>query len=71
MGSDSHSIKETHVTTSTVGLLAGLLLGVAAAAGGFFGFLIALVLGVVGYLVGGHYDGEVDLSKLMGGRRRG
>jgi len=71
MGWDSHSTKETHVTTSTVGLLAGLLLGVAAAAGGFFGFLIALVLGVVGYLVGGHYDGEVDLSKLMGGRRRG
>ena len=71
MGPDSQSIKETHVTTSTVGLLAGLLLGVASAAGGSFGFLIALVLGVVGYLVGGHYDGEVDLSKLMGGRRRG
>ena len=58
------------MTTSTVGLLAGLLLGVAAAAGGFFGFLIALVLGVVGYLLGAQYDGEVDLSKLLGGRRR-
>lgn len=58
------------MTTSTVGLLAGLLLGVATAAGGFFGFLIALVLGVVGYLLGAHYDGEVDLSKLLGGRRR-
>ena len=58
------------MTTSTVGLLAGLLLGVAAAAGGFFGFLIALVLGVVGYLLGGHYDGEVDLIKFLGGRRR-
>lgn len=58
------------MTTSTIGLLAGLLLGVAAAAGGFFGFLIALVLGVVGYLLGGHYDGEVDLGKFLGGRRR-
>eukprot|EP01133_Synstelium_polycarpum_P021653 gene21653-26011_t len=47
------------MTTSTVGLLAGLLLGVAAAAGGFTGFLIALVLGVIGYLVGGQRDGEV------------
>jgi len=59
------------VTTSTIGLIAGLLLGIAAAAGGFIGFLIALVLGVVGYLLGGHYDGEVDLSKVLGGRQRG
>lgn len=58
------------MTTSTIGLLAGLLLGIAAAAGGFWGFLIALVLGAVGYVVGGQYDGEVDLSQLLGGRRR-
>lgn len=57
------------MTTSTIGLIAGLLLGVAAATGGFFGFLIALVLGVVGYAVGGHYDGEIDLSTLLGRRR--
>lgn len=59
------------MTTSTIGLLAGLLLGIAAAAGGFFGFLIALVLGVVGYLVGSHMDGQVDLGQVLGGRRRG
>ncbi len=59
------------MTTSTVGLLAGLLLGVAAAAGGFTGFLVALVLGVVGYLVGGHRDGEFDLNALLRGRGRG
>jgi len=57
------------VTTSTIGLLAGLLLGIAAATGGFGGFLIALVLGIVGYLVGGHYDGELDLSKVFGRQR--
>lgn len=58
------------MTTSTIGLLAGLLLGVAAAAGGFLGFLIALILGVVGYVAGGQYDGEVDLNQLFGGRSR-
>jgi len=58
------------MTTSSIGLLAGLLLGIAAAVGGFGGFLIALVLGVVGYAIGGHYDGEVDPGKLLGGRRR-
>ncbi|RYI99193.1 MAG: DUF2273 domain-containing protein [Actinomycetales bacterium] len=41
------------------------------AAGGFTGFLIAVVLGTAGYLVGGHVDGEVDLSALVGRRDRG
>jgi len=58
------------VTTSTIGLIAGLLLGVAAAVGGFGGFLIALVLGVVGYLVGANVDGEINLGQLWGGGRR-
>lgn len=57
------------MTTSTIGLLAGLLLGIAAVAGGFSGFLIALVLGVIGYLAGAQFDGEVDLSALLGRRR--
>lgn len=59
------------MTTSSLGLIAGLLLGVAAAAGGFTGFLLALVLGVVGYIAGGHRDGEFDLSALLRGRGRG
>lgn len=59
------------MTTSTIGLLAGLLLAVAAAAGGFWGFVLALVLGTAGYFIGGHYDGEVDLAALVGKRRRG
>lgn len=57
------------MTTSTIGLVAGLLLGVAAAAGGLTGFLVALVLGVIGYLAGGQFDGEVDLSALVGRQR--
>ncbi len=58
------------MTTSALGLIAGLLLGIAAAVGGFSAFLLALVLGVVGYLLGGQFDGEIDLSSLLGGRRR-
>jgi len=59
------------MTTSTLGMIAGLLLAIAAAAGGFVGFLMALVLGTAGYLIGGHYDGEVDLGRLVGRRDRG
>lgn len=58
------------MSTSTIGLLAGLLLGIAAVVGGLGGFLVALVLGVVGYFVGGQYDGELDLSQLWA-RKRG
>jgi len=54
--------------TSTLGLLAGLLLGIAAAAGGFGAFLLALVLGALGYLVGGALDGDIDVGALLGGR---
>jgi len=58
------------MTSSTLGLVAGLLLGVAAAAGGLWGFVIALLLGAVGYLIGAHRDGELDLSALLRGRDR-
>lgn len=56
--------------SSVVGLMAGILLGIVAAIGGFWAFLLALVLGVIGYLLGAHRDGDVDLSALMG-RGRG
>lgn len=59
------------MSSSITGLLAGLLLGVAAAAGGFGGFIIALVLGVAGFLLGGQRDGDIDLGALAQGRRRG
>ncbi len=57
------------MTTSTVGLLAGLLLTIAIIAGGLTGFLLAIVLGGAGYLLGGHIDGEFDLGSLVRGRR--
>ena len=54
---------------SALGLLAGLLMAIAIAIDGFAGFLIALVLGVIGYLAGAHLDGELDLSSLVRGKR--
>lgn len=57
------------MTTSTLGLLAGLLLTIAIVAGGLVGLLLAVVLGGVGYLVGAHLDGQIDLSELVRSRR--
>lgn len=59
------------MTTSSLGLIAGLLLAIAAAAGGFTGFLLAVLLGAIGYVIGGVRDGEIDLNALFSGRRRG
>lgn len=56
---------------STLGLLAGLLLGIAAAVGGLSGFIVALLLGTAGFLIGGQRDGEFDLTALLRGRGRG
>ncbi|WP_406631222.1 hypothetical protein [Amycolatopsis sp. WGS_07] len=52
-----------------LGLIAGLALGIAAVVGGFGAFLLVLVLGVAGLLVGRVLDGKLDLSRL-GGRGR-
>jgi uncharacterized membrane protein len=57
------------MTSSTLGLLAGLLIAIAAAAGGFTGFLLAVVLGLLGWAVGAYRDGELDLARLGAGRR--
>jgi uncharacterized membrane protein len=58
------------MTTSTLGLLAGLLIAIAAAVGGFAGFLLAVVLGLLGWAVGAYRDGELDFSNISLGRRR-
>lgn len=54
-----------------IGLIAGLLLAIAAIAGGFGGFLLALVLGTIGAVIGAQLDGRIDLGQLLSGRRRG
>lgn len=55
--------------TPYIGLIVGLLLAIAAAAGGFTGLLFALVLGAVGYGAGSYLDGEFDPSALLRNRR--
>lgn len=48
------------------GMLAGLILGTAAAVGGFSGFLIALAVGAIGLVVGRVLDGELDVGEFLG-----
>lgn len=59
------------MTATHTGLLAGLVLGTAAALGGFGAFFLALVLGAIGFVVGRVLDGDLDLGTLLGrGRDR-
>lgn len=59
------------MNATRTGLLAGLILGLAAAIGGGTGFIVALVLGIAGLLVGMAVDGRLDVSGLLGrGRDR-
>ncbi len=44
--------------------------GVRGAFGGFTAFVIVLVLGVVGFLAGRALTGELDLTELLGLRKR-
>lgn len=50
-------------------MLAGMILATAIAAGGFLGFLLALVFGSAGFLLGGQLDGDLDLGALVRNRR--
>jgi uncharacterized membrane protein YeaQ/YmgE (transglycosylase-associated protein family) len=59
------------MNATLAGLFVGLILGVAAAAGGLTGFFIALILGVLGFIVGRVLDGELDVNQFVGrGRDR-
>lgn len=59
------------VSNTVLGLAVGLVLGVTGAFGGFVAFLIVLVLGALGLLVGRLLDGELDLDGLTGRGRSG
>jgi len=59
---------EHRMPVSTVGLFVGLLLGVAAAAGGFAAFVYTIVLAVIGLVVGKVLDGQLDLAPYLSGR---
>jgi nitrate/nitrite transporter NarK len=59
------------MNATQTGLLAGLALGLAGAFGGLGAFLIVLVLGTIGLIVGRVLDGQLDLNAVLGrGRDR-
>ena len=58
---------------TALGLLYGLVLGLAAAFGGVSEFLMVLVFGAAGLFVGRVLDGAIDVTAYLGGgkdRRR-
>ncbi|GAA4538506.1 hypothetical protein [Amycolatopsis samaneae] len=54
---------------TVIGLFTGLVLGLAAAFGGFGAFVVVLLLGAIGLLVGRWLDGKLDVSALIGSVR--
>jgi uncharacterized membrane protein len=56
------------MSLSIIGLFAGLLLAIAAAAGGWEYFLLGIVLAGIGFVVGKVLDGELDLSPYLSNR---
>jgi hypothetical protein len=58
------------MNATALGLLTGLILGLASVMGGLNGFLLVLVLGAVGLVVGRVLDGKLDLGQIISGRGR-
>jgi 4-amino-4-deoxy-L-arabinose transferase-like glycosyltransferase len=58
------------MTPTVLGLLTGLVLGLAAAFGGFGAFLVVAVLAALGLLAGRALEGKLDLSQYIGRDRR-
>ncbi|MBA8825721.1 ribose/xylose/arabinose/galactoside ABC-type transport system permease subunit [Saccharopolyspora lacisalsi] len=54
------------MNATQTGLIAGLVLGVAVAVGGFTAFLITLAVGAIGLVIGRILDGEMELGDLFG-----
>lgn len=57
------------MSSTMIGLVVGLVLGLAAAFGGFGALAIVALLGVIGALVGRFMGGQLDLSALVGSAR--
>jgi hypothetical protein len=58
------------MTRATVGLPAGMVLGLAACFGGFWGFLLVSALGAVGFVLGRILDGDLGMSDFVRTRQR-
>ncbi|MFE2267405.1 hypothetical protein [Streptomyces griseosporeus] len=58
------------MSRAVVGLMAGMALGFAAYFGDFWAFLLVLVLGVVGLVVGRFMEGDLELGDFVRSRDR-
>lgn len=59
------------MSATSTGILAGLLLAIAAAIGGWSAFALAVFLGTIGGFVGAQVTGRVDVVSLISTRNRG
>ncbi|MGI4895319.1 MAG: hypothetical protein ACRYF3_09420 [Janthinobacterium lividum] len=59
------------MSSSIVGIFAGLLVSLIAILGGWDWFFLSLLFAAVGYVVGAHLEGKLDLSALVPGSSRG
>ena len=55
---------------TVIGLLCGLLLGLAWTMGGFEGLVVTAALGIIGFVLGKVIAGDVDLNQYFGGSSR-
>ncbi|MFI5763439.1 hypothetical protein ACIA8F_21180 [Streptomyces sp. NPDC051563] len=55
--------------SAAIGLLAGMALAFAGYFGGFFAFLLVVVMGAAGWVTGLALEGRLDLGALLGARR--
>ncbi len=53
------------MSTTVIGLFTGLLIGLAIAIDGFSGFLLLVVFGTVGFVIGKVLDGDLDMSSML------
>ncbi len=53
------------MTITVIGLFAGLLVGLGIAIGGFNGFLLLVVFGAIGLVIGKVLDGDIDVSSVL------
>jgi uncharacterized membrane protein YeaQ/YmgE (transglycosylase-associated protein family) len=53
-----------------IGLISGLILGLAWISGGFEGLVVTAALGIIGLVVGRVVAGDVDLNQYFGGSSR-
>jgi hypothetical protein len=57
------------MTRTNMGILTGLILGLALVLGSFGDMLIVALFAIIGYVVAKVLDGDLDLSQYLSGRR--